>query len=182
MKKIILIVALMAAALVGSVLAETPLPAAVPQKTAGPTCKLYSRTPELYTFYGDKNTIVKQLAKIPANLSERRMFLQITQGVSRTDVELYEQQDNGKFKKTNWNTQKTTFALVSKIDHTIIANAGEHCVGAQIKALLNTELGVKPDTTPVPVENSPQAAFDDSVLNIPGTPTDFIKTTLIILC
>ena len=61
------------------------------------------------------------------------MFLQITQGDSNADVELYEQQDNNKFKVTKWTTTKDTSALVSKIDQEIIANAGVDCIRARVR-------------------------------------------------
>jgi len=168
MKKLTLIVALMASVLLCSVSAEI----------AGPTCKLNSRSPEVYTFYGGKQMVIEQLAKIPANLSERRVFLQITQGDSSADVTLYEQQENGKFTTTKWALTQTS-DLISKIDREIISTAGEKCVGAQIKALLENTLEPKPATTDVTVANSPKVAFANSVEHGSGK---FIRTTLFILC
>jgi hypothetical protein len=181
MKKLALIVALMAPVLLGSVSAQTAYPSASPEKIVGPTCKLFSRSPELYTFYGNKDRIVKQLSKIPAILWERRVFLQITQGSSRASVTLYVQEKDDKFTVTKWTTTADTSALVSKIDQKIIANAGEDCVSEKIKDLLDHDNTLEsPTATPNShVDYSPEVAFRQSVQNASG---NFFKTTLFILC
>lgn len=171
----------MAAALVGSVLAETPLPAASPQKIWGPSCKKNNRNPELYTFYGKKEMIYAQLSKTPAHLWDRRVFLQITQGKSRASVTLYVQEEDDKFTVTKWTTTADTSALVSKIDNEIIVNGGEKCVGEKIKHLLDHDETLEsPTVTPNShVDDLPEVAFRKSVQDASG---NFIKTTLFILC
>src|SRR5206468_5919995 len=100
MKKNILILTLIAAALLGDASAYDPSPPAAgspppsvagkplppppppppPSGGGGTNCATSSWNPELYSFYGAKGTIVEKLGKIPAKLSERRVFVQVTQG------------------------------------------------------------------------------------------------------
>jgi len=175
MKKHTLIVTLITAALVGGALAaETPLPGASP----GPWCRASSWNPELYTFYGAKNIIVEKLAKIPAKLSERRVFLEVTQGDSSADVKLYEQQKDGTFTITEWTTRQTS-CLLADIDRAIVTNKGVNCVGEQVKDVLAKELGEGKVAEGVAAPVSPEAAFAHSVKEASG---DFIKSTVIILC
>jgi hypothetical protein len=174
MKKHALIVTLIAAALVGGASADTASPAASP----GPRCKVSGWNPELYSFYGAKDTIVEKLAGIPANLSERRVFVQVTQGDSRADVKLYEQQEDGTFTVTEWTT-KPTSRLLADIDKAIVANKGVNCVGEQVKGILGKELKEGKVSKAVAVPASPKAAFADSVKQASG---EFIKSTVIILC
>jgi len=174
MKKHTLIVTLIAAALVGGALADTPSPAASP----GPRCRASSWDPGLYSFYGAKDTIVEKLASIPAKLSERRVFVQVTQGDSSADVKLYEQQKDGTFTVTEWTT-KPTSRLLAKIDEAIIANKGVNCVGEQVKDVLAKELKQGKVSNGVAAPASPEAAFAHSVNQASG---EFIKSTVIILC
>jgi hypothetical protein len=178
MKKLTSFAALIVAALVSSASAETALPAASPEASPGPRCKQSSRSPELYSFYGAKDIIVGQLTKIPAKLSERRVFLQVTQGDASAKVTLYEQQNSGTFTVTEW-TPKQTSKLLAEIDREIVANKGENCVGEQVKTVLRQKLGKGKVTNGVAAPDSPQAAFALSVDQASG---DFVKSTLIILC
>jgi hypothetical protein len=179
MKKLTLIAALIATAFVGSVSAETSLASPVPGASPGPMCKVNSRSPEVYTVYGDKkDMIVQKLANIPAKLSERRVFLQVTQGDASAKVTLYEQQNDGTFTVTEW-TPKQTSKLVADIDREIVANKGEHCVGEQVKTVLRQKLGKGKISNGVAVPDSPQTVFAPSVEQASG---EYIKSTLIILC
>jgi hypothetical protein len=175
MKKNALIVTLIAAASLGgaSVYAQYPSPTPTPL-----SCLLSSWSPELYSFYGAKETIAKKLANIPARLLERRVFLQVTQGDSGADVKLYERQEDGTFTVTKW-TAKQTPRLLSDIDNAIVANKGVNCVGEQVKAVLKKELGKGEVSPPAAAPETPEAAFGHSVKEASG---EFIKSTVIILC
>src|SRR4029453_507031 len=98
MKTPILIIAAMSAALLGSAFGEEPSPS--PPIDA---CNYSSWNPEAYCFYGEKAKIVDKLSNLStAKLSERRVYLQITQGESSGNVKLYERQKNGTFIVTEW--------------------------------------------------------------------------------
>ena len=175
MKKHTLILTLAAAASLYSVsaIAQNSSPSPAPFQ-----CRQSSWSPEAYNFYGAKDTVVGKLANIPAKLSERRVFLQVTQGDSSADVKLYEQQKDGTFTVTEW-APKRTSRLLTKIDNEIIANKGVNCVGEQVKAVLGKELHDGKVSNAVAAPASPQAAFSHAVKEASG---EFIKTTVIILC
>jgi hypothetical protein len=166
MKKHILIVTLISAALLGGA------------STYAQRCANSSWNPELYSFYGAKDTIVEKLANIPAKLSERRVFLQVTQGDSSADVKLYEQQKDGTFTVTDWTTRQTS-RLLADIDKAIVANKGVNCVGEQVKGVLGKELKEGKVSNAVAAPASPEAAFAHAVKEASG---EFIKSTVIILC
>ena len=175
MNKHTLIVTLTTAGLVGGALAvDTPSPSPSPMRP----CIASSWDPGLYTFYGKKETIVEKLANIQAKLSERRVFVQVTQGDSSANVKLYEQQKNGSFTVTEWITKQTS-RLLADIDKAIVANKGVNCVGEQVKGVLTKELKDGKVYEAVPAPASPEAAFAHAVKEAVG---DFIKTTVIILC
>jgi len=177
MKKHALIVTLIAAASLGgaSVYAQSPSP--TPKVLS---CLNSSWSPELYSFYGAKDTIVGKFANVPAKLSERRVFLQVTQGDSRADVKLYERQKDGTFTVTEWaSSSLLADILLADIDRAIVTNKGVNCVGEQVKAVLAKVLGEGKVSKAVPAPASPEAAFAHSVKEASG---EFIKSTAIILC
>jgi hypothetical protein len=182
MKKHTLIVTLIAAALLCSASAYDPTPTPTLTPTPPPEskggCNHSSWNPELYSFYGAKATIVEKLAQIPTKLSERRVFLQVTQGDSSVDIRLYEREKDGNYTVTEW-TKKQTPQLIADIDKAICDNKGVNCVGEQVKAVLKRELGGGKDFPPAAAPETPEAAFKHSVEKASG---EFIKTTIIILC
>ena len=171
MKEHTLIVTLIAAAFLDGALAGPALEPPV-------NCKYSSWNPELYSFYGAKDAIVKKLANIPTKLSERRVFLQVTQGDSSADVKLYEQQRNGTFTVTEWTTNQSS-RLLADIDEVIVANKGVNCVGEQAKGILGKELKEGKVFNAVPAPASLEAAFAHSVKQASG---EFIKSTICFFC
>jgi hypothetical protein len=165
-KKYILILTLISAELLGAASANAQ------------RCADSSWNPELYSFYGAKETIIKKLAKIPAKLSERRVFLQVTQGDAGADARLYERQEGGTFNVTEWGTKQTAH-LLSDIDDAIITNQGVNCVGEQVKEVLKEKLGEGKVSEKIPAPASPEGAFAHPVDKASGK---FIKTTIVILC
>lgn len=142
------------------------------------TCRHSSWNPELYSFYGAKDTILEKLANIPTKPSEHRVFLQVTQGDGSADVKLYEQQSDGTFTVTEW-TPKQTSDLLADIDKAIVANKGVNCVGEQVKGILAKQLKEGKVSKEVPAPESAKAAFTHPVKEATG---DFIKSAVIVLC
>jgi len=178
MKKHTLIVTLIAFALLGSASADpTPTPTPTPTPVMG-GCNLSSWNTEVYGFCGAKPAMIEKLARLPVKLSERRVFIQITQGSSSGEVKLFERQEDGKFTVTKWSTGET-FGLLADIDKAIFDNKGVNCVGEQVTDVLRKRLGDgKPSESVIPPV-SPKAAFKHSVEEAPG---EFITTRIFILC
>jgi hypothetical protein len=180
MKKHLVIIILMAAPFVGGALAATDLAPPSPEGSPGPRCRATGWSPEAYTNYGKKDTIIKKFAYIPTDLSTRRVFLQVTQGNSGGDVRLYEQQKDGTFSVKEWKPkQKQTSTLLASIDAKITFNLGKTCVGTEVEKLLTDELGPGTSMSAAPASVLPKQAFAPSLDEVSG---GYIKTTVIILC
>jgi hypothetical protein len=176
MKKHSLILIVVAAAFLGVAPAyaqSTPTP--TPAK--GTQCKRASSHTELYGFCGTKEGIIKKIASLPVQLSDRRVFVQLTQGDSGGEVKLFERQDNGTFKVTTWSTPETSM-LLAEIDKTMFDNKGVNCVGEEVKNVLEANLK-NPTVTEVAGFNTPAAAFTDSVEKAGGKS---VRTLMEILC
>jgi hypothetical protein len=145
-------------------------------------CTQNSASVEEHSFYGSKEIVTEKVAKMPVDLSERRVFLQITQSGradgAKADVKMFEKQDDGSFAITQW-TKATARDLFDKLDDAIIKNKGTNCVGKAMKDVLTKNLGTEKPGTPLSAPTSPTDAFGPSVQEASG---DFIKTIVIFGC
>ena len=82
MKKHTLICTLISAALLGSGSASAQSPTPTSTISQNRECKNSSWNPELYSFYGAKNTIVEKLANIPVIPVGATSIVRVTQGDS----------------------------------------------------------------------------------------------------
>lgn len=183
MKRHTLIVTLIASASLAVAAAENPSPSPTPALSptatpGGPRCQQMSWSPELYGFYGKKQTVIDKLAQIPTPISEHRIVVQITQGDATGDVRLFEQQKDGTFTVTQWATRQSSDILAG-IDKTIMDNKGRDCVGAAIKEVLTKKLGTGKTLEPLAAPGSSKDAFEPSIKAASG---DFIKTVIIFGC
>ena len=183
MKRHTLIVTLIASTSLAVAAAENPSPSPTPAPSAtatpgGPRCQQQSWSPELYGFYGKKQTIIDKLAQIPTPISEHRVVVQITQGDATGDVRLFEQQKDGTFTVTQWAARQPS-DIVAGIDKTIMDNKGRYCVGAAIKDLLTEKLGQGKALEPLAAPGSSKDAFSPSIQSASG---DFIKTVIFFGC
>jgi hypothetical protein len=141
-------------------------------------CASSSQNTELYGFCGKKDSISEKVAGLPAEIVERRVFVQITQGSKSGEVKLFVRKENNKFTVTRWE-RKDTFELLPKIDTAVFENKGLHCVGEKVIGILKEKLKKPTEVqqdVPVP---SPEAAFKESVQSTDGEP---VRTTVWILC
>jgi hypothetical protein len=183
MNKCILIIALVAILVCPLSSCQSPSPSvSVLPPIGGPPCKLSSRDVELYGFYGSREIVAQRVANLPVSLSERRLFLQITQGGradgAKTDVKLFEKQKDGSFAITEW-TKANAAGLSAEIDRAIIENKGKHCVGEAIKAVLAKKLGPGNAAASLAALASPKEAFTPSVQHAAG---DFVKSVVVLGC
>jgi len=181
MKSHTLIVTLIASASLALGVTESPSPSVSPTGTpsgGGPRCQQMSWSPELYGFYGKKQTVIDKLAQIPTPISEHRIVVQITQGDATGDVRLFEQQKDGTFTVTQWATRQSSDVLAG-IDKTIMDNKGRDCVGAAIKEVLTKKLGTGKTLEPLAAPGSSKDAFEPSIQAASG---DFIKTVIFFGC
>jgi hypothetical protein len=176
MKKLIFI--LIAVASLGGAWSAYAQYTPTPTPTSKGGCLNASWNTELYGFCGAKPAMLEKIARIPVKLSERRVFIQITQGSSSGEIKLYERQQDGKFTVTTWSIPET-FGLLADIDKAIFDNKGVNCVGEQVTDLLRKRLENPNVTTNVAPPVSPTAAFKHSIDQAQG---EFIETKVVILC
>ncbi len=139
-------------------------------------CFLSGWTPELYSFYGSKETIHGRLAAIKDRLTDRRLFLQLNQGKEGGEVDLFERQEDGSLAVTSWKVEKTA-DLLALIDQMILKNHGEKCVGDAVKKMLAEKIRSKPEESKM--TGSIEAALDKSLDKLAGA---FSRVCVVVLC
>jgi hypothetical protein len=184
MKNYILVITIITAGLIRVCFCQSPTPSATVEEKS--VCQHASRDVELYGFYGTKEIVRKRVASVPMKLSDRRQFLQITQGGrtegGKADVKLFEKQNDGSFTVTEWKNAKTP-GLFDKIERAIIDNKGYHCVGVACKDVLGKILGRGEDAGRLKADASPEDAFTPSVqAYLSDLSDDFGKSMLIFTC
>jgi len=151
--------------------------AVVPAAWAGVGCEEDSRSPEVYTFYGDSATVLSKVANVKMQLPERRMYMVVVEGDNGAEVRLFE-----RAAKTNkfhvWSSKvKDVADLNQQISKAIIENRGVACVGEQTKALVTK--GVSPqDLGSIPAPVNGRAAFAHAISGAKG----FVRATIYLLC
>jgi hypothetical protein len=188
MKKHTLMITFIAAVSVGGGFAADPTyparPSPSPSATAdggGGRCNQSSASVEAHGFFGTKEVVTERVATLPVNLSERRVFLQVTQSSgtnAKTDVKLFEKKEDGGYAVTQW-MKGADSKLMDKIDGAIITNKGKECVGEVTRKLLEAKLGPGKTVESLAAPALPKDAFSSSVQGASG---DCIKSTVIILC
>lgn len=144
---------------------------------SGVGCEAESWSPEVISFYGDAETIIRKLGKFEMNLSGRRVFALLVEGAKDSEIRVFERTSPGKYSVSVWQGALTP-VLRTNIDKAIIDNKGVHCVGEQTKAIVSQmpELRVE---TEVPAPANAVAAFAHPIRNRGAS---YSRATVYLLC
>jgi hypothetical protein len=154
-----------------TVVQETGVSASVP-------CVAFSWAAEAHNFYGDPETILGRMDGLTVQLAERRVFFLLVESADSAEIRFFEQVDGDHWAVSAWSGESLG-DLPAQIGDVILANQGVHCVGEQVKALVNGTLEVRVLGL-VPAPSSPRAAFGHTV-RAHGNDT-YIRATTAFLC
>ncbi|MFE7129658.1 hypothetical protein ACFVIM_02235 [Streptomyces sp. NPDC057638] len=138
---------------------------------------MYSWTPEVHDFYGDPEAILNKMDGLDMDLSNRRIFVLLTESESSAEIRFFEQAEEGSYKVSTWSGGSLD-GMGGRISEVILANKGVMCVGEQTRATL-APLGMTSQGT-VPAPANHRAAFAHTV-RAHGKET-FTRATCALLC
>ncbi len=144
---------------------------------SGPGCEEESWSPEVISFYGDAETIIRKLGKFEMNLSGRRVFALLVEGANDSEIRVYERKSPGRYSVSLWKGAMTP-GLRSNIDKAIIENKGVHCVGEQTKAIVTQMPDLRTESD-IPAPATATAAFAHPIRNSSGP---YLRSTVYLLC
>ncbi|MFI0262600.1 hypothetical protein ACH4OW_26585 [Streptomyces sp. NPDC017056] len=110
-------------------------------------------------------------------LTERRIFILLTESEGRAQVRFFEQVAGKKYAVSAW-TGESLDGVGGALGDTILKNKGVNCVGEQVRGLLSAYLTDAPTTVPAPA--NARAAFAHTV-RAHGEGT-FTRATFALLC
>jgi hypothetical protein len=133
--------------------------------------------PEVFSFYGIKNTLIEKFGRDSFGLENGRLHLFLIQTESRAEVILVERE--GVDQCTIW-SGTCTADLHEEIQRALLSNRGALCVGEQIKCLILKKFGDKlTEAGPVPFPLAPPATIRHPLKKYQET--DFLRITLVSL-
>jgi hypothetical protein len=144
---------------------------------SGVGCEEESWSPEVLSFYGDADAIIRKLNNFEMNLSGRRVFALLAENATDATVRFYERSKPGTYSVSLW-TGAVSPELKSNIDKAILDNKGVHCVGEQTKSIV-TEMPKLQTETDIPAPASAKAAFSHPIREMGN---GYLRTTIYLLC
>ncbi|MFD7665629.1 hypothetical protein [Streptomyces sp. NPDC059788] len=159
----------------------SPVP---PQKTPerdaadmAAVCRQYSWTPEVHDLYGDPESILRKMDAQNMELTERRIFVLLTESEGLAQVRFFEQVKGKEYAVSAW-TGESLGGVGGALGDTILKNKAVNCVGEQVRGLLSTFAMDSPTTVSAPA--NARAAFAHTV-RAHGEDT-FTRATFALLC
>lgn len=125
-------------------------------------CEAESWSPEVLTFYGDQEAVLRKMEKFEMNLSGRRVFIFILESAGSSELSFFERATPDTYSVYRWRGRPQR-DLVEKLNEAIIRNKGVNCVGEQSKAILKTLPGLE-EQRDIPAPASARAAFGHQIL------------------
>jgi hypothetical protein len=144
---------------------------------SGVGCEAESWSPEVITFYGDAETIIRKLSKFEMNLSGRRVFALLVEGPKESEIRVFERSSPGHYSVSLWKGASSS-TLRSSLDKAIIDNKGVHCVGEQTKAIVGNLPDLKVEDE-IPAPATAVAAFAHPIRNRAAS---YLRSSVYLLC
>jgi hypothetical protein len=142
-------------------------------------CAVMSWSPEMFSFYGDKATVVSKFEQLDRDLLKHRVFafvVETNRGAKLTFFELAEggnTMDLGTLEGDSFNE------LSNRISTTLLANTGTKCAGMTAKDIIHSYANGRMAHGIVPRPATAGEAFKYAVAQADG---EYIRATFILLC
>jgi hypothetical protein len=124
--------------------------------------------------------VTANLADLPEELIQRRVYMLMVQGEQRAEVRVFERFDLDDTDTTlgTW-SDDSLGDLMTQLTEVLVANKGVHCPGEQVKATLTAEREFSMEG-PFPAPTSAAEAFGPALAGFGGD--RFVHATVALLC
>jgi hypothetical protein len=132
------------------------------------------------SFMGSPETVVGNLAGLPDELVQRRVYMLMVQGDGRAEARIFErfaiEDDDGTVGR--WE-EDDLGDLVTQVTDVLVANRGVHCPGEQVKATLDADR----DFSVEGPTRAPKTAAEAFTPAMSAYKNDsFVQATVMVLC
>jgi len=124
-----------------------------------PMCMVSTRNPDVYTFYGDTETVNRKLGHLEdeMDVQTKRLYFFVVEAKSSVDMYLFEKVVEGKVKVSH--LRSTSYNELNNLIHSrTLRNEGEVCNGEVLKSVLK-EQKAPMDTQIIAAPASAREAF-----------------------
>jgi hypothetical protein len=140
-------------------------------------CAAESWSPEVFSLYGDPETVISKLDKIEMNLPNRRVFMFTLETKDKAELSFYERTSKDRVSVSRWQG-KPDDQFHNSVSKAIIDNKGVNCVGEQTKAIVKKFPQLKNEGD-VAVPANGRAAFSHAIRN---QGNEYLRTTVYLMC
>lgn len=151
-----------------------------PLTTAVAACAPAAWDCQMHTYLGSPANVAANLAAVPADIVERRVYMLMVQGTDRAEAHLFERfafEDNEGTVAT-WSDHKLG-DMVTRLTEVLIGNGGAHCPGEQVKANLEEQHDFQVGA-PAPAPKTAAEAFGPILASFSSD--KFVQATVMALC
>lgn len=133
-----------------------------------------------HTFMGSPELVTANLAGLPTDLVQRRVYMLMIQGESRAEARVYERFNIEDTEGTvaSWEENNVS-DLVTLITDVLVTNRGVHCPGEQVKATLADEREFEV-AEPAAAPKTAAEAFAPAMTAYQND--KFVQATVMVLC
>jgi hypothetical protein len=152
-----------------------------PGSTTDPSeaCALVSWSPELFSFYGDKNTVLAKFQSLDRNLLKHRVWAFVVESNNGAKLTFFELNGDLKSMDVASATGASFQELSDKITTGLLSNTGSKCAGRFTKGVIQDYTKGQLAHTSIPRPSSAGQAFEYAVSQSEG---NYIRATFILLC
>jgi hypothetical protein len=143
-------------------------------------CSTFTWDCQSHTFMGSPEQVAANLADLPTDLVERRVYMLMIQGDGRAEARVYERFNLEDTEGTvaAWGGEQVG-DLVTLVTDVLVTNRGVHCPGEQVKAALEGERDFDV-VGPVVAPKTAAEAFGPAMAAYQND--RFVQATVMVLC
>jgi len=142
-------------------------------------CAVMSWSPEMFSFYGDKATVVSKFEKLDRDLLKHRVFAFIVESNRGAKLTFFELAEGGQMMDLGSLEGDSFNDLSSQLSQTLLSNTGTKCAGMTAKEIIENYSKGQMAHGMVPRPASAGDAFRYAVAKADG---EYIRATFILLC
>jgi hypothetical protein len=160
-----------------SVTVDTERPA---QQVRAARCVAAAWDCQSHSFFGSPETVAANLANLPDELVQRRVYMLMVQGSDRGETRIYERFSFEDSEGTIATFQEESLGdLVTQIIEVLVDNKGVHCPGEQVKATLSVGREFEVEG-PSPAPATAREAFSPALAEFRNE--SFVQASVMVLC
>jgi hypothetical protein len=142
-------------------------------------CAVSSWSPEMFSFYGDKATVIAKFNQLDRDLLKHRTWAFVVESNRGAKLTFFELEKGNRTMDLGSTTGASFADLSNQITTTLLTNNGDKCAGMLTKELVANYTNGQMAHTAIPRPSTVGEAFQYAMAQTEG---EYIRATFILLC